>query len=232
MLELTIPSWFFLISAPIVFPLIYFWLIRYVLKTSVKSRLGRQLSVPFIGILIVIECCIIEMNMLGSNLVAGIPLYAISIGIFIVTFYYFGKSLKTYRDAIERTTVGLDSSLQDTTAASTQISASAVGIVHKASELESTLRTLEKASNKMEIITINANIEAGRLGYEGRGFSTVVSELQKLNDEMKQQAERSRKGLIDFLKHAEEISSATEEQTATMEEISNVVGKLTDEVRT
>jgi len=204
---------------------------KFVLKMSVTTRLGKQLLIPFIGITIVLECSILEMDVLDSLLIPALILYPLAILCLIITFYYFVKSLKTYRDMIEEATQSLNISMQESTAASTQISASAESIVHKASELKTILTTLTQASETMKIITINANIEAGRLGENGRGFATVVNELQKLNEGMKRQAETSKNGLIDFLNHAEEISSATEEQTASMEEITSLIENLSERVR-
>lgn len=230
-MDLVIPAWVFLVSAPFIFPGIYFALMKYVLKTSWKTKLGKQLLIPFIGITIVLECAIVEMDVFKSLLIPALILYPLALSCLVLTFYYFVKSLKIYREMIEQTTTSLNASLQETTAASTQISSSAEGIVHKAFELGTILQSLQQASDTMKIITINANIEAGRLGDQGRGFTTVVNELQKLNEEMKQQAEKSKKELGNFLDHAEEISTATEEQTATMEEITSLMEHLVREVK-
>jgi methyl-accepting chemotaxis protein len=68
---------------------------------------------------------------------------------------------------------------------------------------------VNKITNQIKILGLNANIEAARAGEHGRGFAVVASEVQKLSD--------------DTARFAKEISDL-------LKSLSNENGKITSEV--
>ncbi len=71
------------------------------------------------------------------------------------------------------------------------------------------INAVNKITNQIKILGLNANIEAARAGEHGRGFAVVASEVQKLSD--------------DTARFAKEISDL-------LQSISNENGKITSEV--
>ena len=71
------------------------------------------------------------------------------------------------------------------------------------------INAVNKITNQIKILGLNANIEAARAGEHGRGFAVVASEVQKLSD--------------DTTRFAREISDL-------LQSISNENGKITSEV--
>ena len=58
----------------------------------------------------------------------------------------------------------------------------------KTSELDKLIKNIEKVSDEMQTISINASIQAGRVGQIGKPFAVVAKEMQKLTANIKEQA--------------------------------------------
>lgn len=242
-LELVLPTWVFLISAPIVFPLIYLFLIKR-LKINIRSNISKQIGFQFLAVGVVVYCCIIALDLFKSNLIASGIGYSIAIPTFVGMFYWLALKLKEYRDALKLLSESINSSIQETTAGSEQISMSTQNIAQKvldinisSKNIQTLLEILKSTSEQINLLSVNATIEAGRLGNEARGFGVVANELQKLHYETKTQLKKSEvevktilKEIEDFSLHINEITSATEEQTSSMEEIMELILKLSNKI--
>ena len=148
----------------------------------------------------------------------------------------------------------LSSSASEVNAASEQISQSTVEVSKRTKYQADSLAHINKMtadikditkfivniSEQTNLLALNASIEAGRAGEHGRGFAVVAEKVQKLAEESKLSVDKTT-SLIETIitqladiantsqnvSHSmEEITSGTEEQVASMEEISSTAGKL------
>ncbi|MFX1312444.1 MAG: methyl-accepting chemotaxis protein, partial [Promethearchaeota archaeon] len=134
----------------------------------------------------------------------------------------------------------LAASASEVTAASEEIAASTQSLTLEAQEV---IKSTDEISNILELITaigeqtnllaINASIEAGKAGVQGRGFNVVADQVRKLAEESRLAVEDTNEKIMNIINKIrssfgsiEEISASTEEQTASMEEISATANKL------
>ena len=114
-----------------------------------------------------------------------------------------------------------------------------------AEKIRNISKLITDISEKTNLLALNASIEAGRAGENGRGFAVVAERVQKLAEESKGSIGKTGEIIEDITKKIsvvsldsieinslmEEIGSATEEQTASMEEISATASLLEQEAK-
>ncbi len=118
-------------------------------------------------------------------------------------------------------------------------------INNMAEKIRNISKLITDISEKTNLLALNASIEAGRAGENGRGFAVVAERVQKLAEESKGSIGKTGEIIEDITKKIsvvsldsieinslmEEIGSATEEQTASMEEISATASLLEQEAK-
>jgi len=162
-------------------------------------------------------------------------------------------------EKVSNNATSLAASASEVNSSAEEISATTLEIVKKTQNQEVSLKEInnmaEKIKNISRIITdlsektnllaLNASIEAGRAGESGRGFAVVAERVQKLAEESKDSVGKTGEIIEDITTKIssvsldsveinnlmEEISSATEEQTASMEEISATASLLEQEAK-
>lgn len=73
----------------------------------------------------------------------------------------------------------LKSNLDEINVALTEASEASKGFILKTDEM---IRAINKITQQIKILGLNANIEAARAGDHGKGFSVVATEVQKMSD--------------------------------------------------
>ncbi len=134
----------------------------------------------------------------------------------------------------------LAASASEVNASSEEISASAQNmtrstenIIKGSSEISKIMRIITNIAEQTNLLALNASIEAGRAGEHGRGFAVVADEVRKLAEESKTAVNNTGNKIDEIVNKIqqsysiiEEIATAADEQTGSMEEITATAHKL------
>lgn len=68
----------------------------------------------------------------------------------------------------------------------------------RAQSLHALMENIEAVAERTVVLSLNASIEAGRAGAEGRGFGIVASEIRKLSEFTRETAEQTRQSVAEI----------------------------------
>lgn len=131
---------------------------------------------------------------------------------------------------ISKTIEMLAESAQNITASQHDLTSEITEIKVVTKEIEEVLDSITKVANKTKLIGLNASIEAARLGNDGRGFTIVAAEIQKLSESTKnttlhinQLNSMINSKISSTVDNSNKTLEITEDQSAAMEELTATV---------
>jgi len=131
---------------------------------------------------------------------------------------------------ISQTIEILAESAQDITSSQHSLTTEISDISAVTKEIGTVLGFITKVANKTKLIGLNASIEAARLGNDGRGFTIVAVEIQKLSESTKTTTlhindlnGKINEKINTTVGNSEKTLSVIEDQSAAMEELSATV---------
>jgi len=99
--------------------------------------------------------------------------------------------------------------------------------------IRNVMSIITSISDQTNLLALNASIEAGRAGEQGRGFAVVANEVRKLAEESKNAVRETNEKIANVISKInisfadmEGINASTEQQTASMEEVTATAVKL------
>lgn len=135
----------------------------------------------------------------------------------------------------------VNASAEEISSATQEVARDSQNIMQSSADIKKMMELITRVSEQTNLLALNASIEAGRAGEYGRGFAVVADEVRKLAEESKNAVLNSNQkigGILDMIQSAthamEGISASSEEQTASMEEITgtaNRLGSLAEELK-
>jgi len=134
----------------------------------------------------------------------------------------------------------LAASASEVNAASEEIAASTQSMtvntkdaMNASTDIRNVMSIITAISDQTNLLALNASIEAGRAGEQGRGFAVVADEVRKLAEESKYAVRETNEKITDVINkinfsfgEMEGINASTEQQTASMEEVTATANKL------
>jgi len=218
---------------------------KFNLKQNKKER--KDLLILFGLIISVLILTVIVLNVIESEIVGTLILYCPALGCLTICFYYITKnnvnSNKIKREmanSVLHNTNNINAAIQELHASVEEMATSTETIAEKSNKINQMTETtkmlikiIKKTSDQTKLLSLNANIEAGRAGEHGKGFSVVANEFGKLSDDINRNTEGTTETvsesitLIQELSHElESISATMEQQSMSLEEISSSIEEL------
>ncbi|UJF34603.1 methyl-accepting chemotaxis protein [Paenibacillus hexagrammi] len=100
--------------------------------------------------------------------------------------------------------------------------------LHTTQEIPKLLKVIEEISAQTNLLSLNASIEAARVGEHGKGFSVVADEIRKLSDLTKESTKEINETIALIERHAKEAFVSMEEGTKVVEEGTQIVAAASE----
>ncbi len=137
------------------------------------------------------------------------------------------RRMNTGVEAVSAGSTGFAASAEQLAATSSELAANTDKIREHVKDMDAIISLIMEIATQTHLLGLNAAIEAARAGDMGRGFNVVAEEIRKLAGrtqssakEVTQKLTRIKNNIDVLAEHVFQVSSVSQEQAATSEEIS------------
>lgn len=229
-------EWYVSLTLLVIFFGVLTAFLRFKFQFRINSKKGKKILSPLIYLTCILAMCIICLQGLNSELIWFIILFIpCVIGMIIFTYKNTATVDKNERLSkdISITTVSIADAIEELNATNEEIAATTEEIAENSIRVSSTtqnitdmMTVMKKASEQLNLLSLNASIEAARLGEKGLGFGAISDKISLLCKEMTNQVEKSINPLKQTVYLIEEQSSATEEISAATEQLPEATERI------
>ena len=103
-------------------------------------------------------------------------------------------------------------------------------ISNSSSEISTIIATIENIAFQINILSLNASVEAARAGSAGKGFAVVADEVRNLAAKSDQAAKATKELIDNSIAAIAEGARAVEQVTDSLERTSQIAGNVTTQV--
>lgn len=231
------PWWGYILSVALVIPAFCYIISK---KNKLTKPENKNLLLDMFLLSFILYLCIAAMATWNSELIIVLILYVPALPAIFYFLHFKARREHLVNARINSSAQEINASTQEASAAVNEIATTLETSTENFQEineeigsLTTLINTVRKVADQLNLLSLNANIEASRAGEYGRGFIVVAKEFENLSKTIKTSLMGSFTNatkIIETVKiltgDMEGNSSATEQLSATFEQVASSMESL------